>query len=211
MGAVGAPALVVVSRSRIVVPGRSSHLRGEVYASRSANVRGDRHPRPGPRRLCVGERPRNRHCAVVRVRSRLGQKQLSGVADRAVSGRRELAQAAARHPALARRVDLGIVRQRLRRDARPHLGRDARRAAAAGGRGAVDALRGAQPVARQRPAEHRRPDRHVRSRPRSAAGNGASSTCSSSSTATATWSTSGRSTITSSASSRADAGRTRSR
>ena len=44
---------------------------------------------------------------------------------------------------------------------RPHLDRAARRAATPAGSGAVDALRDAQPVARQRHRQRRRPGRHL--------------------------------------------------
>ena len=71
-----------------------------------------------------------------------------GLADRPLPGRRELAQAAARHTAFPRRVDVGIVRRRLRGEPRSDLDRHARRAAASEGRGALDAVR----RARTRPA-----------------------------------------------------------
>ena len=66
---------------------------------------------------------------------------------RAVRSRRELAAAAAgwRGRRQARGLDLGIGRRGLRRDAGPDLDRAARRAAAAGGREAVDAVRLLQP------------------------------------------------------------------
>jgi hypothetical protein len=80
----------------------------------------------------------------------------SGLADRAVSSRRRLAQAAARHPPPARWMDLGIVRRGLRRESRPHLDRHAWRIAFAGRRQALDAVRGAQSHARQRQQQHGR-------------------------------------------------------
>ena len=116
-----------------------------------------------------------------------------------------------RYAPLARRLDLGLVRRRLRRKPGSHLARDARRAAAARRRGAVDAVRRAEPVARQLDRQRRRHHRHVSAGDPHAAGSGAGSTRSSSSTARATSSTSGSTSIRCSASCPAGAGRTRSR
>ena len=60
----------------------------------------------------------------------------------------------------ARRLDVGIGRRGVRRDARSHLDRAARRAAAAGEREAVDAVRAAAAAAHG-DRQHRRPERHL--------------------------------------------------
>ena len=73
-----------------------------------------------------------------------------GLAYGSLQSRRRVAQAAAGHASLARRMDMGILRRSLRRKPRPNLGCHARRAAAAEGRRAMDTLCGAQSVARQR-------------------------------------------------------------
>ena len=86
----------------------------------------------------------------------------SGLADRSLSRRRELAQAPARHEAFAQGMDVGIVWWRVRGISRSHLDRNARRAAASGRRGAVDALRRAEPDARKRDGQRRWHQRHVR-------------------------------------------------
>ena len=104
---------------------------------------------------------------------RVGAVRASGVAGegrpgrvRPLRARGELAAAAVRRPrrGQARGLDLGLGRRRLRRDAGPHLDRAARRAAAAAGRQAVDAVLDAEPVARQRHRQHRRPERDLRTR-----------------------------------------------
>ena len=77
---------------------------------------------------------------------------------------------------------------RVRRDARSHLDRAARRAAAAAGRQAVDAVRHAHPVARQRHRQRRRPERDVRAGREARMGAPLSPRRSSSSIATASWS-----------------------
>src|SRR5437879_10496725 len=60
-----------------------------------------------------------------------------------------MAQAVAGHASLARRMDLGFLWRRVCRKPGPHLGRHARRTAAAEGCRSVDTLRGTQSVARQ--------------------------------------------------------------
>ena len=93
---------------------------------------------------------------------RPGERRTGGI--RTVRAGGQLAAAAARRSRRrqARRLDVGIGRRGLRRNARPHLDRAARRAAAAAGREAVDAVRHAHAVARQRHRQRRRPERDVR-------------------------------------------------
>ncbi len=67
-------------------------------------------------------------------------EQPPGLADRRLQGRRGLAEAVARYGPLARRLDVGLVWRRIRRESRSSLGRDARRVAAACGRCAVDTV-----------------------------------------------------------------------
>ena len=73
-----------------------------------------------------------------------------GLAHGSLQGSRRVAQAVAGHSSFTRRMDLGIRWRRLRGKPRPNLGRHARRAAVAEGRRSVDALCGAQSVARER-------------------------------------------------------------
>ena len=72
----------------------------------------------------------------------VGSMEPPGLAYGSLPSSRRMAQAVARHTSLARRLDLGFLRRRLRRKPRPHLGRHARRAAVAEGRRSLDTLRG---------------------------------------------------------------------
>ena len=83
---------------------------------------------------------------------------------RAVRTGAELAAAAARwtRRRQARRLDLGLGRRGVRRDARSHLDRAARRAAVAEGRQALDPVRAAHALTRQRHRQRRWPGRDVR-------------------------------------------------
>ena len=126
--------------------------------------------------LAGRDRGARRRRAARRPAAASGARRAGGV--RPVRAGAELAAAAARRPRRreARRLDLGIGRRGVRRDARSHLDRAARRAAAAGGRRAVDAVRACSTRRAAAPPATTTAWARPASRPRSAAGSAATTT-----------------------------------